>query len=90
MTSTVEYEASLREAKRELAAAASADDVRTAWRKHFGTLGHRALGTRFGVMEGQLRDGVAVDGVALDAALSDLRALVDQHAAQLPPTAQDS
>ena len=53
-------------------------------------LGHRALGTRFGVMEGQLRDGVAVDGVALDAALSDLRALVDQHAAQLPPTAQDS
>ncbi|WP_249405734.1 hybrid sensor histidine kinase/response regulator [Stenotrophomonas sp. CFBP 13718] len=53
-------------------------------------LGHRALGIRFGVMEGQLRDGVAVDGVALDAALSDLRALVDQHAAQLPTTAQDN
>ncbi len=52
-------------------------------------LGHRALGTRFGVMEAQLRDGVTVDGGALDAALSDLGALVDQHAEQLPPPAQD-
>lgn len=52
-------------------------------------LGHRALGSRFGAMEAQLRDGVALDGVVLDAALSDLHALVDQHAAQLPPTAQE-
>jgi len=44
MTSPAEYESALREAARELAEAATADDVRRIWRKHFGTLGHRALG----------------------------------------------
>ncbi len=44
MTTGAEYESSLRAAERELAAAATADDVRNIWRKHFGTLGHRALG----------------------------------------------
>ena len=44
MTSAPEYETSVRAAERELAAAATAEDVRITWRKHFGTLGHRALG----------------------------------------------
>jgi hypothetical protein len=38
------YERALRDAERELAAAATADDVRSIWRKHFTVLGHRALG----------------------------------------------
>jgi hypothetical protein len=44
MTTEAEYEETLRAAERELADAASADDVRRIWRKHFGKLGHRALG----------------------------------------------
>ena len=44
MTTDAEYPSALREAARELAGAATAEDVRTIWRKHFGTLGHRALG----------------------------------------------
>ena len=44
MTSSAEYSSALREAERELASAATADDVRRIWKKHFGTLGHRALG----------------------------------------------
>ncbi|OGO49792.1 MAG: hypothetical protein A2148_07370 [Chloroflexi bacterium RBG_16_68_14] len=44
MTTPAEYETALREAERELAQAATAEDVRRIWRKHFGTLGHRALG----------------------------------------------
>jgi hypothetical protein len=44
MTSPDEYESALRETERELADAATADDVRRIWRKHFGVLGHRALG----------------------------------------------
>jgi hypothetical protein len=44
MTSPAEYDSALREAERELAAASSAEDVRRIWRKHFGVLGHRALG----------------------------------------------
>ena len=44
MTSTDEYEVALRAAERELGGAATADDVRSVWRKHFGVLGHRALG----------------------------------------------
>lgn len=44
MTSPDEYESALRAAERELQEAATADDVRRIWRKHFGTLGHRALG----------------------------------------------
>ena len=44
MTSPSEYESALRDAERELSAAATADDVRGIWRKHFSVLGHRALG----------------------------------------------
>ena len=44
MTSSSEYESALREAGRELVEATTAEDVRRTWRKHFGTLGHRALG----------------------------------------------
>ena len=44
MTTDAEYPSALREAARELAEAATAEDVRRIWRKHFGTLGHRALG----------------------------------------------
>ncbi len=41
---TPDYEDSLRAAESELRAAQTADDVREAWRKHFGALGHRTLG----------------------------------------------
>ena len=44
MTTPAEYESALKEAEREMAEAATAEDVRRIWRKHFGTLGHRALG----------------------------------------------
>lgn len=44
MTSTVDFDAALRDAERELREAQTADDVRRIWRKHFGTLGHRSLG----------------------------------------------
>ena len=44
MTTDTEYESALRAAERDLTAAATADDVRNAWRKHFSVLGHRALG----------------------------------------------
>ena len=44
MTTDAEYPSALREAARELAEAVTAEDVRRIWRKHFGTLGHRALG----------------------------------------------
>jgi len=44
MTTPAEYESALREAERELRSAATAADVRDIWRKHFGALGHRALG----------------------------------------------
>ncbi len=44
MTSPEEYSSALREAAQELASAATADDVRHVWRKHYGTLGHRTLG----------------------------------------------
>jgi hypothetical protein len=39
-----EYEAAIKEAERDLKQAQSADDVRSVWRKHTGTLGHRTLG----------------------------------------------
>lgn len=39
-----DYEASLRAAEQELRSAASAEDVRVVWRRHFGVLGHRTLG----------------------------------------------
>ncbi len=44
MTSPDEYESALRQAARELAEAATAEEVRGIWRKHFSVLGHRALG----------------------------------------------
>jgi hypothetical protein len=44
MTSPDEYENALREAEGKLKEATTADDVRGVWRKHFGTVGHRALG----------------------------------------------
>jgi hypothetical protein len=44
VTTDAEYASALREAERELAGATTAEDVRRIWRKHFGTLGHRALG----------------------------------------------
>jgi hypothetical protein len=44
LTSTQDFDAALREAERELREAQTADDVRRIWRKHFETLGHRALG----------------------------------------------
>ena len=44
MTTSVEYENALRAAERELKSAATAEDVRNVWRKHFGVVGHRALG----------------------------------------------
>ena len=44
MTTEAEYAETLRAAEKELAEAASADDVRRTWRKYFGKLGHRALG----------------------------------------------
>ncbi len=44
MTAPSEFDSALREAERGLAAAATAEDVRSTWRKHLGVLGHRALG----------------------------------------------
>ena len=44
MTSPDDYGSVLREAEKELDSAASAEDVRSVWRKHFGALGHRTLG----------------------------------------------
>jgi hypothetical protein len=39
-----EYEAALTAASKDLASAATAEDVRKVWRTHMGTLGHRTLG----------------------------------------------
>jgi hypothetical protein len=39
-----DYEASLKAAEDELKKAQTADDIRNAWRRHFGALGHRTLG----------------------------------------------
>jgi hypothetical protein len=39
-----DYARAVRAAERELIAAASADDVRNTWRRHYGVLGHKALG----------------------------------------------
>ncbi|MBI4570777.1 MAG: hypothetical protein HY723_02420 [Chloroflexi bacterium] len=44
MSSTAEFESAAREAERELSQAATADDVRRIWQKHYLILGHRALG----------------------------------------------
>ncbi|HLG12505.1 MAG TPA: hypothetical protein VI876_12165 [Dehalococcoidia bacterium] len=39
-----EYEAAIKDAERALKQAQTADDVRSVWRKHTGSLGHRTLG----------------------------------------------
>jgi hypothetical protein len=44
LTTDIEYADALRAAQRELKQAATADEVRNVWRKHMGTLGHRAMG----------------------------------------------
>lgn len=44
MPVAVDYEMTLREAEKALAAAQTAGDVRNAWKKYNATLGHRTLG----------------------------------------------
>ena len=44
MPVAVDYELSVREAEKAIRAAQSADDVRNAWRRYLGALGHRTLG----------------------------------------------
>ena len=44
MTIAVDYEVTLKEAEKALHAAASADDIRNAWKKYNAVLGHRTLG----------------------------------------------
>jgi len=40
----VDYELAIREAEKALSAARTAGDIRDAWRKYNGALGHRTLG----------------------------------------------
>ena len=44
MSLAVDYDLTIREAEKALRACASADDVRNAWKRYAGTLGHRTLG----------------------------------------------
>lgn len=44
MPVAVDYQLTIREAEKALRAATSADDIRNAWKKHVGALGHRTLG----------------------------------------------
>jgi hypothetical protein len=44
MPVAVDYELALREAEKALRAAATANDIRNAWKKHAPVLGHRTLG----------------------------------------------
>ncbi len=44
MTVAVDYALTIGEAEKALRSAQTADDIRTAWKKHMGTLGHRTLG----------------------------------------------
>ncbi len=44
MSVAVDYDLSIREAEKALRGAQSAADVRNAWKKYMGTLGHRTLG----------------------------------------------
>lgn len=44
MPVAVDYELTLREAEKALAAAHTADDIRNAWKKYNSVLGHRTLG----------------------------------------------
>jgi hypothetical protein len=44
MTVAVDYALSIREAEKALRTAQTAGDVRNAWKKYMGALGHRTLG----------------------------------------------
>jgi len=44
MPVAVDYELTLREAEKSLAAAQTADDIRNTWRRYNSALGHRTLG----------------------------------------------
>jgi hypothetical protein len=44
MTVAVDFDLAAREAEKALRDARTADDVRNAWKKYMGTLGHRTLG----------------------------------------------
>jgi hypothetical protein len=44
MTTDAEYEAAIKDAEQALKQAQTADDIRSVWRKHTGSLGHRTLG----------------------------------------------
>jgi hypothetical protein len=44
MPIAVDYDLTVREAEKALRTAQSADDIRNAWKKHMGVLGHRTLG----------------------------------------------
>ena len=44
MPVAIDYELTLREAEKALRNAESAGDIRNAWKKYMGTLGHRTLG----------------------------------------------
>jgi len=44
MTTDEEYEAAIKAAEKDLRQAQTADDVRSVWRRHTGSLGHRTLG----------------------------------------------
>ena len=39
-----EYESAVRDAERDLKTAQTAADIRNAWKRHMGALGHRTLG----------------------------------------------
>jgi nucleotide-binding universal stress UspA family protein len=44
VTVAVDYALTIREAEKALRTAQTAGDVRSAWKKYMGTLGHRTLG----------------------------------------------
>ncbi len=44
MTVAVDYDLTIREAEKALRSAQTADDIRNAWGKYLGALGHRTLG----------------------------------------------
>jgi len=44
MPVAVDYDLTVREAEKALRGAHTADDIRNAWKKYMGALGHRTLG----------------------------------------------
>ena len=44
MTVAVDYALSISEAEKAIRSAQTADDIRNAWKKYMGALGHRTLG----------------------------------------------